>query len=106
MPFRIQTPNLLAAAESLSALNLNDRLLKQLTHDHHYHIGIEKQMASLRNRLNLFDEIDGFDSHPDSGVREWNRSNEEMLQDFGKALYDIILLDTMATEQETFITWN
>ena len=62
-------------------------------------------MASLRYKVGSFiDETSIVDSFNDSGLKEWNRSNEDMLRDFGKALYDIILLNSV--EQDGFITWN
>ena len=49
--------------------------------------------------------------HPDyldlfyeTGNVEWDRSNEEMLKNLGKALYSMILLNS--SEQESTITWN
>ena len=34
----------------------------------------------------------------------WEQSNEEMFKQFGKALYEMILLN--AAERENVITWN
>ncbi|MHB8483448.1 MAG: hypothetical protein ACYDBV_12055 [Nitrospiria bacterium] len=62
-------------------------------------------MASLRYKVGSFiDETAFVDSFNESGLKEWNRSNEDLLRDFGKALYDIILLNSV--EQDGFITWN
>ncbi|MBI3593937.1 MAG: hypothetical protein HY200_03200 [Nitrospirae bacterium] len=44
------------------------------------------------------------DLFQETGNMEWDRSNDEMLKNLGKALYDIILLNTV--EQESVITWN
>jgi len=64
-------------------------------------------MASSRYRA-----FPQFISHPEyfdhlvySEEIEWDRSNEEMIKNLGKAIYDMILLNT-AVEQEQSITWN
>ena len=63
-------------------------------------------MASARFKTYpLFvDHPEYFDLFQETGNSEWDRSNEEMLKNIGKALYDMILLNSV--EQESVITWN
>ena len=66
---------------------------------------MKRIMASLRYKVGSFiDDTALVDPFNEAGLKEWNRSNEDMLRDFGKALYDIILLNSV--EQDNFITWN
>ncbi|MFI5305386.1 MAG: hypothetical protein ACHQYP_11410 [Nitrospiria bacterium] len=52
----------------------------------------------------LVDHSEFGDLFQDFGSMKWDRSNEEMLKNLGKALYDIILLNS--ADQESVITWN
>lgn len=45
-----------------------------------------------------------FDLFSETENAEWDRSNDEMLKNLGKALYEIILQNSM--DQESVITWN
>jgi hypothetical protein len=60
--------------------------------------------SKLKSYPLFIDHPEYFDLFHETGNLEWDRSNEEMLKNLGKALYDMILLNTM--DQENVITWN
>ena len=80
---------------SLTELGFFDRLLAK-----------EREMASSKYKAYplFLDRSEYFDLFSETENAEWDRSNDEMLKNLGKALYEIILQNS--AEQESLITWN
>ncbi|HXN05884.1 MAG TPA: hypothetical protein VN944_02345 [Nitrospiria bacterium] len=65
-------------------------------------------MASLRYKASQFshhvDETGFLESHQEIGVREWNRTNEVLLRDLGRVIFDMMAMECQEPEEN--IIWN